>query len=189
MSHCGAATRRLSRRSTTSTVIRSTSQTCVCASNLRCLTAQHDLSPKLHAVGPDLPDRDALRSADMILFAIPTQHMRPILKQVVDQLDHAKLPLLTFVNKCACACARVGMLTNRGIENGTDLLPHEVIADACGKDVADVCVFFSGPSFAKEIVRRQPTQVSIASYSTRHADRVAAIFHRPWLCVRFARPN
>ena len=86
-------------------------------------------------------------------------------------------------------------LIGRGIENETDLLPHDIIADACGKAIADQSVFFSGPSFAKEIgamllrclayteVRRQPTQVSIASYSTEHANRVAEIFHRPWLCV------
>lgn len=103
----------------------------------------------------------------MILFAIPTQHSRGVLSKVVSRLDRSNLPLLVFVNK--------------GIESGSDLLPHDVIKDECGKEVADVCVFFSGPSFAKEIVRRQPTQVSVASFSTKHAQQVAEIFHRPWL--------
>ena len=66
----------------------------------------HDLTPSLRAVGPELPSRDDLRSATMILFAIPTQHMRPILKKVVDQLDPDKLPLLVFVNKCASSPRR-----------------------------------------------------------------------------------
>lgn len=37
----------------------------------------------------------------------------------------------------------------------------------------------SGPSFAKEIVKRQPTQVSIAARSIRHAEAAAMLFHQP----------
>ena len=37
----------------------------------------------------------------------------------------------------------------------------------------------SGPSFAKEIVKRQPTQVSVSSTSLQHAQATAELFHQP----------
>lgn len=76
------------------------------------------------------------------------------------------MPLLIFVNK--------------GIEIKTRALTLEIIADTCGPEVARVATFLSGPSFAKEIVRRQPTSVSIASLSQLHADRASHVFHQPW---------
>ncbi|KAJ7786560.1 glycerol-3-phosphate dehydrogenase [Mycena metata] len=102
---------------------------------------EHDFSKNITAVGPDLPDGDFINEMDVLLFAIPTQ-------------DKAKLPLLIFVNK--------------GIEIGTDALTLEIIADTCGADVAKAATFISGPSFAKEIVRRRPTSVSASD-----------LFHQP----------
>jgi glycerol-3-phosphate dehydrogenase len=93
-----------------------------------------------------------------------------------------RLPLLVFVNK--------------GIEIGTNKLPLEVIAEAANDEIARVSTFLvrplvlelklfadgswqSGPSFANEIVRRQPTQVSVASSSITHAEATARLFHQP----------
>ena len=76
------------------------------------------------------------------------------------------MPLLIFVNK--------------GIETTSRALTLEIIADTCGPEVAKVATFLSGPSFAKEIVRRQPTSVSIASLSQEHAERASHVFHQPW---------
>ncbi|KAJ6621108.1 glycerol-3-phosphate dehydrogenase [Mycena sp. CBHHK59/15] len=98
--------------------------------------------------------------------------------------DKTKLPLLIFVNK--------------GIEIGTDALTLEIIADTCGSDVARAATFIvsarSGshhipyclthfflvrPSFAKEIVRRQPTSVSVASFTEAEANKTSDLFHQP----------
>lgn len=86
-----------------------------------------------------------------------------------------------------------------GIEIGTNKLPLDVISETCGQAVADVSTFLvsvpigarmcgllnrivtpqSGPSFAKEIVKRQPTQVSVCSTSIEHAQKTAELFHQP----------
>jgi len=100
------------------------------------------------------------------LFAIPTQNLREILGKINSAFDSERLPLLIFVNK--------------GIEQGTQALTLEIIVDTCGPALAKVSTFLSGPSFAKEIVKRQPTQVSVASLSMFHADKAALVFHQPW---------
>lgn len=93
------------------------------------------------------------------------------------------------------------IFVNKGIEIGSNKLPLEVIQETCGAEAARVSTFLvsnrsetspinpelilplsrsqSGPSFAKEIVKRQPTQVSVASTSQSHAQAVATLFHQP----------
>ncbi|SCV67316.1 BQ2448_5962 [Microbotryum intermedium] len=125
----------------------------------------HEFSANLTAIGPEPPTTEFLQECDVIVFAIPTQSMRSVLKPL--KLESVKkLPLLVFVNK--------------GIEIGTNKLPLEVIEETCGPEVARVSTFLSGPSFAKEIVKRQPTQVSVAALSEEHATRTAELFHQPW---------
>ncbi|KAG8906545.1 hypothetical protein FRB99_006659 [Tulasnella sp. 403] len=145
------------------------------AATVKCLNEEHK-NPKyltdhvfpecLKAVGPDLPDKELLRSMDMLLFAIPTPGLRKFLVSINPLLNHSKLPLLAFVNK--------------GIEASTRALTLEIIADTLGKRAAKVAAFISGPSFAKEIVKRQPTTVSVVSLSEEHARKVAELFHQPW---------
>ncbi|KAJ6504381.1 glycerol-3-phosphate dehydrogenase [Mycena vulgaris] len=133
--------------------------------NLKYLS-EHDFSKNVSAVGPDLPDGAFINEMDVLLFAIPTQFLRENLTILNRSLhDKTKLPLLIFVNK--------------GIEVGTDALTLEIIADTCGSDVAKAATFISGPSFAKEIVRRQPTSVSVASFTEAEANKTSDLFHQP----------
>ncbi|EJD52110.1 NAD-dependent glycerol-3-phosphate dehydrogenase [Auricularia subglabra TFB-10046 SS5] len=133
--------------------------------NPRYLT-DHVFPEGLVAIGPELPDEQLLREIDVLLFAIPTQGVRETLSAIHSKLDVENLPLLIFVNK--------------GIERGTNALTLEIIADTCGPEVARVSTFISGPSFAKEIVQRQPTSVTVCSLSREHADRASHVFHQPW---------
>ncbi|KZV74910.1 glycerol-3-phosphate dehydrogenase [Peniophora sp. CONT] len=133
--------------------------------NIRYLT-DHAFAKKIRAIGPEMPDATFIKGIDVILFAIPTEGVRSTLEKLRSSLDPATAPLLIFVNK--------------GIETSTNQLTLEIIADACGKEIARQATFLSGPSFAKEIVRRQPTMVSIASLSNEHAERASGIFHQPW---------
>ncbi|KAJ7070807.1 glycerol-3-phosphate dehydrogenase [Mycena amicta] len=124
---------------------------------------EHTFHKNVVAVGPQLPD---INDMDVVLFAIPTQFLREILQILNGSLsDKTKLPLLIFVNK--------------GIEIGTDALTLEIIADTCGPDIAKAATFISGPSFAKEIVRRRPTSVSVVSFTEAEANKTAALFHQP----------
>ncbi|KAK1228680.1 hypothetical protein PQX77_008333 [Marasmius sp. AFHP31] len=127
----------------------------------------HHFSHNITAVGPDLPGKDFIQSMDVVLFAIPTQYLRETLKKIQLHFDNTsrKWPLLIFVNK--------------GIEIGTHALTLEIIADTCGPDVAKASTFISGPSFAKEVVQRQPTSVSVASLTESEAERAATLFHQP----------
>ncbi|KAH6916924.1 glycerol-3-phosphate dehydrogenase [Coprinopsis sp. MPI-PUGE-AT-0042] len=125
----------------------------------------HHFPKNITAVGPDLPTKEFIAKMDVLIFAIPTQFLRVNLRLVRELLDNENLPLLIFVNK--------------GIEVGTDALTLEIIADTCGPDVAKAATFISGPSFAKEIVERQPTSVSVASYTGEEADKAANLFHQP----------
>ncbi|KAF8445751.1 6-phosphogluconate dehydrogenase [Boletus edulis BED1] len=126
----------------------------------------HVFSSNIHAVGPDIPDTGRIQQMDVLLFAIPTQGLRETLTKLRPSLVGENLPLLIFVNK--------------GIETDTQALTLEIIADTCGGDVARVATFISGPSFATEIVRRQPTSVSVASLTESQAQKASQIFHQPW---------
>ncbi|KAF9244512.1 6-phosphogluconate dehydrogenase [Melanogaster broomeanus] len=126
----------------------------------------HVFSSNIRAVGPDIPNEEMIQQMDVVLFAIPTQGVRETLTKLRSSLVGEKLPLMIFVNK--------------GIETNTHALTLEIIADTCGSDIARAATFISGPSFATEIVRRQPTSVSVASLTESQAQRASEIFHQPW---------
>ncbi|KAJ4463285.1 hypothetical protein C8R41DRAFT_861916 [Lentinula lateritia] len=125
----------------------------------------HQFSVNITAVGPELPGKTLIDDMDVLLFAIPTQFLRENLTKLQSYLDRKKHPLLIFVNK--------------GIEIGTHALTLEIIADTCGTEIAKAATFISGPSFAKEIVQRQPTSVSVTSFTDSEAQRAAVLFHQP----------
>ncbi|KAF9270015.1 hypothetical protein L218DRAFT_952214 [Marasmius fiardii PR-910] len=127
----------------------------------------HQFSHNITAVGPELPDAEFIQNMDVVLFAIPTQFLRETLEKIHFHFNQSSesRPLLIFVNK--------------GIEMGTHALTLEIIADTCGPDVAKAATFISGPSFAKEVVQRQPTSVSVASLTESEADKAALLFHQP----------
>ncbi|KAH9486557.1 Glycerol-3-phosphate dehydrogenase [NAD(P)+] [Psilocybe cubensis] len=126
---------------------------------------EHNFPSNITAVGPNMPDKDFINNVDVLLFAIPTQFLRATLTTLRPSLDLNNLPLIIFVNK--------------GIEVGTNALTLEIIVDTCGPEVANAATFISGPSFAKEIVERQPTSVSVASLTEREAVKAATLFHQP----------
>jgi glycerol-3-phosphate dehydrogenase (NAD(P)+) len=90
----------------------------------------------------DLPS--ALKGADFIVYATPSQHLRRI------------------ASEGAALVARGAVLTvaTKGIERGTLALMTSVVGDEVpGRAVVGV----SGPSFASEVVARQPTALVAAS--------------------------
>ncbi|KAF9448192.1 glycerol-3-phosphate dehydrogenase [Macrolepiota fuliginosa MF-IS2] len=125
----------------------------------------HAFPENITAVGPAPPSKEFIGGMDVLLFAIPTQFLRENLRTLRPKLNVDKMPLMIFVNK--------------GIEIGTHALTLEIIADTCGPEIAKAVTFISGPSFAKEIVDRQPTSVSVASFTEAEADKAAVLFHQP----------
>jgi len=104
----------------------------------------------VHLPGVDVPspimvtaDTAALNRADMVLLAAPAQATREALAMLGGRLGD--VPVV--------ACAK-------GIEQGTGLRQSEIIAEmlAGARPAA-----LSGPGFAEEIARGQPTAVTIAA--------------------------
>jgi glycerol-3-phosphate dehydrogenase (NAD(P)+) len=68
----------------------------------------------------------------------------------------------------------------KGFESGTGLMPHEVQAQAAPHLLAGA---LSGPSFALEVARSQPTALVAASAHARVRDAMVQAFHGPALRV------
>jgi glycerol-3-phosphate dehydrogenase (NAD(P)+) len=68
----------------------------------------------------------------------------------------------------------------KGLESGTGLMPHEVQAQVAPQLQAGA---LSGPSFALEVARQQPTALVAASAHARVRDALVQAFHGPALRV------
>ena len=97
-------------------------------------------------------------SADALLIAAcPVAGLRPLLHQ----LKERAIPNLVWLCK--------------GFENGTGLLPHQIMREVMGDMVA--CGALSGPSFAQEVARGLPCALTIASGSASLCACVVAAVH------------
>ena len=118
-----------------------------------------NLSPRLSATSN--LDAKTLGETSVVVHVTPTQTMREVLTQMK---PHWRSDLLLI-----CAA--------KGIEMGRLLLPHDIISDVLGQAVSDKAAFLSGPSFASEIVARQPTAVTVASRTEKSAHWAQELFH------------
>src|SRR5581483_10024157 len=99
-----------------------------------------DVPPQLHATA-DL--REASADADVLLLAVPAQHVRKVTSGLSAHL-RAGVPIIV--------CAK-------GIELETDKLMTQVVAETCPQ--APLAVL-SGPTFAAEVAAAKPTAVTLA---------------------------
>lgn len=109
--------------------------------------------PELLSVTADLAD--ALAGRSLVLFVAPAQSSREIFRRAA--------PLL------APGADRV--IASKGIEEGSGLRLDEVMAQESSRG-AGACVILSGPSFAEEVGRGQPTAIVAASGDEEAARRV-----------------
>lgn len=98
------------------------------------------LPAHLKATG-DLPE--AVAGARYIVSVVPTQYIRTVFS-----------PVQSFIRSDA-----VVVSASKGIENETLLTPSAVLREVLKKPVA----VLSGPSFAKEVIAKLPTAVTLAS--------------------------
>ena len=104
----------------------------------------------------------ALHGAEIIVSVMPSQHCRPLFERIAPLLQSEAL-----VVSCT-----------KGLENGTLLRMSEVIADVLqARGVTPKVGALSGPSFAKEVARGDPTAVTIASASSEVAREVQQAFN------------
>ena len=102
--------------------------------------------PESIAVSNDL--RSALEGAEIVVSVVPSQHCRAVFERMAPALQPE-----TLVVSCT-----------KGLENATLLRMTEVIISALrGRGFTPRVGALSGPSFAKEVARGDPTAVTIAS--------------------------
>lgn len=116
------------------------------------------------AVTKSLPDGLA-KSPDAFLVVVPAQALRSVLASV------AAAQCLAHSTILICAA--------KGIETASLKLPTDLILEVLGPTRGHDAVFLSGPSFASEVMRHQPTVVVAASRSAAEARKVQDIFHSP----------
>src|SRR5690606_8846007 len=121
--------------------------------------------PDAIVVTEDLPG--AVAKADLVLIATPTAGLRESLDLI--KASRADVPVIW-------AC--------KGFETDSGLLPHQVVAEVLGDNA--LCGALSGPSFAAEVARAQPTALTLAARDENFARETAAALHQPRLRVYFS---
>lgn len=116
-----------------------------------------DLDPTLHASSSL---QKVLDGAEIIVSVSPSEFVRNVMEQARPHISGR--PLLVSASK--------------GLELGSDLRMSEVLLEVLGAELAEGCVVLSGPSFAVELARRQPTAVTLASRSEDNAVAVQGLF-------------
>jgi glycerol-3-phosphate dehydrogenase (NAD(P)+) len=109
----------------------------------------------------DLPT--ALDSADILLSVMPSHLVRAMYQRVLPLLQESAL----FVS------------ATKGLENGSLLRVSEVIRDVVRARFAPRVAVISGPTFAREVARGDPTALVVASEDQRVAEAVQAAFSGP----------
>lgn len=99
----------------------------------------------------------ALAGAGLAILAAPLAGLRPMLEQL--KSAGARPPFLWVC---------------KGLEAGTGLLPHQVVAEVIG---TAACGVLTGPSFALEVARGLPTAITLAATDAAFARAMAQSLH------------
>ena len=105
----------------------------------------------------------ALRDSDLVVLAIPSHGLRAVVREAAASVT----PGAVLVSAA------------KGLESGTLLRMSEVIGQEAGS--GHPVVVLSGPSFALEVARQQPTAVLAASVHVAAMELVQAEFRGPSL--------
>lgn len=105
---------------------------------------------------------DALRSADLVVSAIPSHGCRGVIHSAAGSLA----PQAVIVS------------ATKGLEAGTLLRMSEVIGQEAG--AGHPVVVLSGPSFASEVARQLPTAILVASHDAAAMELVQQEFRGPY---------
>ncbi len=100
----------------------------------------------------------ALRDAEYLVAAIPSQFLRTTLLEMRPYMNHNR-PVISVI---------------KGIENETFMRPSEIISEVLGSQAV---VAIGGPSHAEEISRRMPATVVAASGDLGLARQVQRMFN------------
>ena len=106
---------------------------------------------------------EALAGAETVLSVVPSHLVRRLYEQMLPFLT----PDMQFVS------------ATKGLENGTLLRMSQVIAEVVGRHFPPKVAVISGPTFAREVARLDPTALVVASLSPELMQTVQAAFSGP----------
>ena len=101
------------------------------------------LPPSLRATGSL---GEAIRDADLLVFAVPSHVARPVLRELGPLLSRA-IPVIS---------------ATKGIEEHSLQLMTQVMSEVLPQGCHDLLTVLSGPSFAAEVCLRRPTAIVLA---------------------------
>ena len=104
-----------------------------------------------------------LDGAGILLAAVPSHYARALYQRVLPTLD----PAVIIVS------------ATKGLENGTLLRMSQVVCEVARPKFEPQIAVLSGPTFAREVARGEPTAVVIASAAAATAATVQAAFSGP----------
>lgn len=105
----------------------------------------------------------ALEHADVVLSVMPSHLVRRLYQDMLPYLHESML----FVS------------ATKGLENGSLLRTSEVIREVLSAKMQPPVAVISGPTFAREVARFEPTALVVASENSGIADRIQAAFSGP----------
>ncbi len=108
---------------------------------------------------------EALKSASVVLTAVPSRHLRSIYEEITP----CATPDMYFIS------------ATKGLENQTLLRMSMLIEEIIGKRFIPQVVVLSGPTFAKEIAAGEPAAVVVAARNPEWANRIQKAFAGPAL--------
>jgi glycerol-3-phosphate dehydrogenase (NAD(P)+) len=104
---------------------------------------------------------------DLVLIVVPSHVMRETIRQISGRVS----------------ADTIVVSASKGIENKTHLSMSGVIKEMLPEITDSRLAVISGPSFAKEVVKKYPTVVTVASKNSDTADCVQKIFATPYFRV------
>ena len=110
---------------------------------------------------------EAVGDAELVLVVCPSHVMRVVMTQAAPHLP-ADVPIVS---------------ASKGIENDTLMTMSEVLEDVLPIPYHRMLAFLSGPSFARELVNRLPTAVSVAARYEKVAEQVQQMMVAPYFRV------
>lgn len=106
---------------------------------------------------------EAVARARHIVSVVPTQHIRPVFTQLKARVKEEA----------------VIVSASKGIELGTLLTPSMILSEILGRPVGAL----SGPSFAREVIAKRPTAVTLAMADKKAALLLQEVFNTDYFRV------
>jgi glycerol-3-phosphate dehydrogenase (NAD(P)+) len=110
---------------------------------------------------------EAVDNKDLLVESVTLAGLRPVFLEVA-KIGIRRVPII---------------LTSKGIEHNTMLLPSEILTELLGEEFLGLLASLSGPSLANPVALEHPTAVVCAAYRIELANRICSIFSNQYFRV------